>query len=83
MNLKLNYLSAQKHFSKYVRKYRRQFSNKQQLDLLQQQKYNPKVFWKKFSQLGGSGFPSGQTVPDTVINEQGQETFAITTTFTC
>ena len=52
----------------------RQFSNKRQLDLLQQQKYNPKVFWKKFSQLGGSGFPSGQTVPDTVINEQGQET---------
>ena len=74
MNLKLNYLSAQKHFSKCVRKYRRQFSNKRQLDLLQQQKYNPKVFWKKFSQLGGSGFPSGQTVPDTVINEQGQET---------
>ena len=28
----------------------------------------------KFSQLGGSGFSSGQTVPDTVINEQGQET---------
>ena len=62
MNLKLNYLSAQKHFSKYVCKYRRQFSNKRQLDLLQQQKYNPKVFWRNFSQLGGSGFSSGQTV---------------------
>ena len=73
VNLKLNYLSAQKLFSKYVRKYRRQFNNKRQLDLLQQQKYNPKLFWK-FSQLGGSGFPSGQTVPDSVINDQGHET---------
>ena len=55
-------------------KYRRQFNNKRQLDLLQQQKYNPKLFWKKFSQLGGSGFPSGLTVPDSIINNQGQET---------
>lgn len=55
VNLKLGYLSAQKIFSKYVRKYRRQFNNKRQLDLLQQQKYNPKLFWKKFSQLGGCG----------------------------
>ena len=73
MNLKLGYLSAQKSFSKYVRKYRRQFNNKRQLDLLQQQKYNPKLFWKKFSQLGGSELPSGLTVPDS-INDQRQET---------
>ena len=70
---KLGYLSAQKFFCKYVCKYRRQFNNKRQLDLLQQQKYNPKLFWKKFSQLGGSGFPSGLTVPDLIINNQGQE----------
>ena len=57
----------------YVCKYGRQFNNKRQLDLLQQQKYNPKLFWKKFSQLGGSGFPSGLTVPDLIINNQGQE----------
>ena len=29
---------------------------------------------QKFSQLGGSGFPSGQTVPNSVINVQGHET---------
>ena len=74
MDLKSAYRNAQRLFSKHVRKYRRQFNNKRQLDLLQEQNHAPKVFWKKFNQLGNGGSPLVQALPGSIINVHGEET---------
>lgn len=66
--LKAAYLQKRNQFSKMVRSNKRKFRVMRSTKLLEEQKLNPKAFWKFIKNLGGS---DGANLPETVTDEGG------------
>ena len=67
--LRLDYLSKQKEFSKTVRRCKRRYRRDRNNRLLQEQKTNPNVFWNFIKKLGGE---DKGNLPDTVTDAKGR-----------
>ena len=70
VELRLAYLNKQKQFSKLVRSSRCRFRGMRRDKLVDDQKQNPKAFWKFIKNIGGGVQTS---LPDSVKDEKGND----------
>lgn len=67
-SLKQVYVAKQKAFSKAIRRSKRQFRRKRQLEFLHQQKYKARTFWRRFKSLTENHVKD--KLPEMVIDPQ-------------
>ena len=70
--LKQSYVEKQKAFSKAVRKAKRVFKRRRQVDFLHDQKFQSRRFWTCFKKLTNQH--KRMDMPDSVISPDGVET---------